>query len=37
MELRGSRVVVMEGIPEAANVDRLLNMIWQPAPKTGKS
>jgi hypothetical protein len=29
MELRGSRVVIIEGVPAKANVDRLLRMIWQ--------
>jgi hypothetical protein len=29
MELRGSRVVIIEGIPAKANIDRLLQMIWQ--------
>lgn len=33
LEIRGSRVVILEGIPEKANVDRLLNMIWQPVSK----
>jgi hypothetical protein len=36
MELRGSRVVIVEGAPEKANVNRLLNMIWQPGPTTRK-
>ena len=29
IELRGSRVVIIEGIPAKANIDRLLQMIWQ--------
>ena len=29
IELRGSRVVIIEGIPAKANSDRLLQMIWQ--------
>jgi hypothetical protein len=29
IELRGSRVVILEGIPEKANVDELLNLIWK--------
>jgi hypothetical protein len=29
MELRGSRVVIIEGVPAKANIDRLLRMIWQ--------
>jgi hypothetical protein len=29
MELRGSRVVILEGIPAKADVDKLLNLIWQ--------
>jgi hypothetical protein len=29
MELRGSRVVIVEGVPARANVNRLLRMIWQ--------
>src|SRR5215213_9863819 len=29
IELRGSRVVIVEGVPAKANVDRLLRMIWQ--------
>lgn len=33
MELRGSRVVILEGIPAKANVNRLLNMIWQQGSK----
>ena len=36
MELRGSRVVIIEGAPENANVNRLLKMIWQPGPTTRK-
>jgi hypothetical protein len=35
MELRGSRVVILEGLPAKANVNKLLMMIWQqPPPKT---
>jgi hypothetical protein len=35
INLRGSRVVILEGIPAKANVDKLLNMIWQqPQSKT---
>jgi hypothetical protein len=37
IEMRGSRVVILEGIPEGANVNRLLNMIWQPRSNTRKS
>jgi hypothetical protein len=38
MELRGSRVVILEGIPAKANVNRLINMIWQqPRSQTNKS
>jgi hypothetical protein len=29
LELRGSRVVIVEGIPAKANVNALLRMIWQ--------
>ena len=29
MELRGSRVVIIEGVPARANKDRLLRMIWR--------
>jgi hypothetical protein len=29
MELRGSRVVIIEGIPAKANVNALLRMVWQ--------
>jgi hypothetical protein len=36
LELRGSRVVILEGIPAKANVDKLLNMIWQQGTKTRK-
>ena len=32
LEIRGSRVVILEGIPAKANVDKLLNMIWQQPP-----
>lgn len=35
IELRGSRVVILEGIPAKADVNKLVNMIWQqPRPKT---
>jgi hypothetical protein len=37
IEKRGSRVAIIEGVPAKANVDKLLKMIWQPAPKTRKS
>lgn len=38
IELRGARVVILEGIPANGNVDRLLNMIWQqPKSKLRKS
>lgn len=37
MELRGSRVAIIEGIPANANVDRLLSMIWQPRRTPRKS
>jgi hypothetical protein len=38
MEMRGSRVVIVEGIPANANVNKLLNTIWQqPRPQTIKS
>jgi hypothetical protein len=36
MEMRGSRVVILEGIPAKADVNQLLNMIWQPRPTTRK-
>ena len=37
MEMRGSRVAVIEGIPANANMNRLLNTIWQqPRPQTTK-
>jgi hypothetical protein len=36
MEIRGSRVVILEGIPAKANVDKLLNMIWQQPPAKRK-
>ena len=29
IELRGSRVVIVEGVPAKANIDRLLQMVWQ--------
>lgn len=29
MELRGSRVVIIEGVPANANINRLFRMIWQ--------
>lgn len=29
IELRGSRVVILEGVPANANVNKLLSMIWQ--------
>ncbi len=29
IEVRGSRVVIIEGVPAKANVDRMLRMIWQ--------
>ncbi|HZI62468.1 MAG TPA: hypothetical protein VFD62_17260 [Pyrinomonadaceae bacterium] len=29
IEKRGSRVVILEGVPAKANVNQLLNMIWQ--------
>lgn len=32
LELRGSKVVILEGVPANANVDQLLNMIWQQPP-----
>lgn len=34
IEVRGSRVVILEGIPANADVDKLLSMIWQPASQT---
>jgi len=38
IELRGSRVVILEGVPANADVDKLLNLIWQPSrPTTRKS
>jgi len=38
IELRGSRVVILEGIPAKANVPKLLNLIWQgPRATTRKS
>ena len=37
MEMRGSRVAVIEGIPANANMNRLLNTIWQqPRPQITK-
>jgi hypothetical protein len=37
MEMRGSRVVIIEGIPAKANVNTLLRMIWQQGSKNRKS
>jgi hypothetical protein len=38
IEKRGSRVVILEGVPAKANVNKLLNMIWQqPKSRTRKS
>ena len=38
IELRGSRIVILEGIPAKANVNKLLKMMWQqPVSKTSKS
>jgi hypothetical protein len=38
IELRGSRVVILEGIPAKANANTLLNMVWQqPRRNTIKS
>ncbi len=38
LEIRGSRVVILEGIPPKANVSKLLNLIWQgPRTTTRKS
>jgi hypothetical protein len=35
IELRGSRVVILEGVPAKANVNKLLEMIWeQPKSRT---
>ena len=34
MELRGSRVVILEGIPEKANSKSLLSTIWQQRPQS---
>ena len=31
MELRGSRVVIFEGIPAKTNTNRLLRLVWQNA------
>jgi hypothetical protein len=36
MEMRGSRVVILEGVPEKADVNKLLSMVWQPRPRTRK-
>ena len=36
MEMRGSRVVILEGIPGKANVDQLLRMMWQRGTNTRK-
>ena len=37
LEMRGSRVVIIEGIPANANVNKLLSTIWQPPrPQTIK-
>lgn len=33
IQLRGSRVAIIEGLPAKANVDKLLNMIWQQRPE----
>jgi len=38
MEMRGSRVAIIEGVPANANLNKLLNTIWQqPRPQTTKS
>ena len=38
MEMRGSRVAIVEGIPANANLNKLLKTIWQqPRPQTIKS
>ena len=37
LEMRGSRVVILEGIPANADVNKLLGMIWQPASQTGSA
>jgi hypothetical protein len=37
IEMRGSRVVILEGVPEKANLNRLFNMVWQQGSKTRKS
>jgi hypothetical protein len=29
VELRGSRVAIIEGVPAKANIDKLLSRIWQ--------
>lgn len=36
MELRGSRVVILEGVPSDAKVDALLRMIWQPRARVNR-
>jgi hypothetical protein len=37
MEMRGSRVVILEGIPPKADVNKLLSTIWQQRSTTRKS
>lgn len=37
LEIRGSRIVILEGIPAKANVDRLLSMIWQSGSRSNSN
>ena len=37
MEMRGSRVVILEGIPAKADVNKLLSTMWQQRSTTRKS
>jgi len=36
IEMRGSRVVILEGVPAKMDVNKLLNMIWQPGSPARK-
>jgi hypothetical protein len=37
IEMRGSRVVILEGVPAKANVNKLLEMMWQQRSQPRKS
>ena len=37
MEMRGARVVILEGIPAKADANKLLKAMWQPRPTTRRS